>query len=343
MKRLFTLMAIFILAGAAVSAKTEKTLELLPLLSSQSSQQNRLWVGTFQLAWNDLMEGIVNGPVEFEDFESPLVKELNKQKFKAGQLNEDSYYKTYGLVSPELKAQIKEAIKEKFDETSDIIDSMDWTPGNYIVYAILKKDFKFLTAFDRLKPEKFGSSLKKVEYFGINKDSENILRHTLNVLFYNSSKDFAVAIKTQGSDILYLYRTDDDKTFDRLYSDMFMKNVQYDGSYEFTSKDELKVPNISLYKEQSFDEICNHKIKDTDMTISQALETVDFKMDNEGVKLKSEASIAVKMLLLYPEIMEPRKFYFNDTFVMFLQENDKIKPYFALRVNDVSLINKTGK
>ena len=79
------------------------------------------------------------------------------------------------------------------------------------------------------------------------------------------------------------------------------------------------------------------------MKISQALETIDFKMDNEGVKLKSEAAIAVTMSSLMPERVKPRDFNFDDTFVMFLQESDKIKPYFALRVDDVSLINKTGR
>lgn len=345
MKKILVLLCILLLAGGAVVARSEKTLDVLPLLSSKSEQQNRVWVGTFQLVWNDLMDGIVKGPVKFEDYKSPLAKQLNKQKFKADQLSEDSYYKTYGETSPELKAEIEAAIKEKFNETSDILDSIDWTkaPGKYFVYAMLKKDFKFLTAFDKLKPARFAHSFKKVDYFGIDSKSDSALDNMVNVLFYNSKNDFAVAIKTDGNDVVYLYRTDDDKTFDKLYSDMFMKKVYYEGPSKFNSDDELKVPNISLYREKSFDELCNHKIKGTDMIISQALETIDFKMDNEGVKLKSEAAIAVRMSALLPEKIEPRKFYFDDTFVLFLQEADKMKPYFALRVDDVSLINKTGR
>ena len=345
MKKILVLLCILLLAGGAVVARSEKTLDVLPLLSSKSEQQNRVWVGTFQLVWNDLMDGIVKGPVKFEDYKSPLAKQLNKQKFKADQLSEDSYYKTYGETSPELKAEIEAAIKEKFNETSDILDSIDWTkaPGKYFVYAMLKKDFKFLTAFDKLKPARFAHSFKKVDYFGIDRKSDSALDNMVNVLFYNSKNDFAVAIKTDGNDVVYLYRTDDDKTFDKLYSDMFMKKVYYEGPSKFNSDDELKVPNISLYREKSFDELCNHKIKGTDMIISQALETIDFKMDSEGVKLKSEAAIAVRMSALLPEKIEPRKFYFDDTFVLFLQEADKMKPYFALRVDDVSLINKTGR
>ncbi len=345
MKKLLVLLCILLLAGGAAMAKTEKSLDVLPLLASPSNQANRVWVGTFQLVWNDLMDGIVKGPVKFEDYKSPLAKQLNKQKFKADQLSEDSYYKTYGETSPELKAQIETAIKEKFNETSDILNSFDWTPepGKYFIYAMLKKDFKFLTAFDKLKPARFAHSFKKVDYFGIDENSDKVLDNMINVLFYNSKDDFAIAIRTDGNDIVYLYRTDDDKTFDKLYSDMFMKKAYYEGPSKFNENDELKVPNINLYREKSFDELCNHKIKGTDMIISKALETIDFKMDNQGVKLKSEAAMAVTTCALIPEKQEPRKFYFNDTFVLFLQETDKIKPYFALRVDDVSLINKTGR
>ena len=346
MKKLFVLIVVLLFATSVTFAKTSQSLDVLPLMSSQSAQQNRLWVGTFQLAWNDLMDGIVNGPVKFTGGTPALVKALNKQTFKAEDLSESSYYKTYGETSPELKVEIETAIKEKFNETSDILDGMDWSKGEgkYTVYAMLKKDFKFMTAFDKLKPARFARSLSKVNFFGIGNNSEKILDDMVRVLFYNSSNDFAVAILTEGNDVLYLYRTSDNKSFDKLYADMQNKESEYMGNREFAPKDELKIPDINLYKMKSFDELCGHRIKGTDFEIDQAIETVDFKMNNEGVKLKSEALIMTKMTALLPtEVSKPRKFFFDDTFVMFLQEADKEQPYFALRVYDVSMINKTGK
>lgn len=339
MKKFLTLAMLVMLAGNTAMAKSD--LDVLPLFSSQSNQQNRVWVGTFQLAWNDLMDGIVKGPVKFTNGTPKLVKDLNKQSFKANQLDENSYYKTYGETSPELKTQIETAIKEKFNEKSDILDGMDWAKGEgkYTVYAMLKKDFKFLTAFDKLKPERFGRSFAKVNYFGIDKKSDNALDNMVHVLFYNSSDDYAVAIATEGEDVLYLYKTKDDKNFEKLYCDMFIKKAKYDGNTEFAEKDELKIPDIDFYKLKSFNELCNHHIKGTNFEIDQAIETIDFKMNNEGVKLKSEALIMTKLTAMLPtEVSKPRKFYFDDTFVLFLQEKDK--PYFALRVNDISIVNK---
>lgn len=348
-KKITALLAgLFLLGGLSVSAldKHAETLALLPTMNTESTAQNRIWVGTFQLVWNDLMDGIVKGPVKFKGKKSIIAEQLNKQDFTKEMLSENSYYTKYGATSPELRKAIEEGLKEKFNETSDILGSADWTPGpeRYTLYAMLKKDFKFLTAFDKLKQEKFGKNKEKVQYFGIDNDSDSILDKTVHVLFYNSSKDFAVVIYTQTDDVLYLYRTNDDKTFDKLYTDMFIKRAKYDGPSKFMEKDQLKVPNIALYKEQSFDELCNRPIKGTNMLLAQTLETVDFKMDNEGVKLKSEALIATDMAaLLPPEHLKPRKFYFDDKFVIFLQERGKDKPYFAMRVTDVAAINKTAR
>lgn len=348
-KKITALLAgLFLLGGLSVSAldKHAETLALLPTMNTESTAQNRIWVGTFQLVWNDLMDGIVKGPVIFKGKKSITAEQLNKQDFTKEMLSENSYYTKYGETSPELKKAIEEGIKEKFNETSDVLDSADWTPGaeKYTLYAMLKKDFKFLTAFDKLKQEKFGKNKEKVQYFGIDKNSDKILDKTVHVMFYNSAKDFAVVVYTQTDDVLYLYRTNDNKTFDKLYSDMFIKRAKYDGTTDFTEKDLLKIPNISLYKEQSFDELCNRPIKGTNMQLDKALETVDFKMDNEGVKLKSEAIIATKMSAMLPaKKVKPRKFYFDNTFVMFLQEQGKDKPYFAMRVTDVAAINKTAR
>ncbi|MDR1168905.1 MAG: hypothetical protein LBK53_08490 [Heliobacteriaceae bacterium] len=339
MKKIITLLLIFVMCSGCAFA-----LDVLPLMSSKSEQQDRVWVGTFQLVWNDFSDGIVKGPVQFRGGKSKLAEELNKRDFTADRLSESSYYKTYGAISPDLKAQIETAIKEKFNETSDILGMIDWTPatGKYLVYAMLKKDFKFLVPFDKLKQEKFGKNREKIQYFGINNKSKGNLRDQISVLFYNSADDFALKIRTEGRDELYLYRTRKDETFDKLYTAMTAE--EYDGFKGFAPKDELKVPDINLYALKSFDELCGRKIKHTKgLIINTALETVDFKMNNEGVKLKSEAAIATAKSILIPQELKPRKFYFDDTFVLFLKEQGRDKPYFALRVHDAALVNKTGK
>ena len=75
----------------------------------------------------------------------------------------------------------------------------------------------------------------------------------------------------------------------------------------------------------------------TNLVINQAVESVKFDMNHKGVKLKSEAGLTAEVTsLLPPEELVPRLFYFDDTFVIFLKETEKNKPYFALRVNDIT-------
>ena len=83
-------------------------------------------------------------------------------------MSEKSYYKTICKVTKNTKKQINKALKKKFKETSDLIDKLDLSPRNdkFIVYSMLKKDFEFIKAFDKLGTSSFGDAVP-AEYFGI--------------------------------------------------------------------------------------------------------------------------------------------------------------------------------
>ena len=73
------------------------------------------------------------------------------------------------------------------------------------------------------------------------------------------------------------------------------------------------------------------------MYIKQALQTIEFELNNYGGSVKSEALIEdVKNSI-------PNKggeFIFNDTFLLYLKEENKEKPYFALRVDNTDILVK---
>ncbi len=321
-----------------------KPIEIVPTMSTESNAQNRIWVGTFQIVWNELMDNIIYGPIRFVGDTPKVVKDLNKQSFKKSNISDKSYYTKYGPVSPELKKEIEKGIKEKFNETSDILDSFDWTKDGQrlFVYAMLKKDFKFLQAFDKLAEAPFAKNYNyNVQYFGINDSSNKKLYKNVKVLFYNNSEDFAVKLFTKDKDEVILYRTNEDKTFSKYYSELNEKTSKYHGNKKFVKEDELMVPEISLYQETNFPEVEGRDIRRTNFRIDRSIETVDFKMNNEGVKLKSEAAVMVRMTSLRPD--NGRHFYFMDNFVLFLTEKGQNTPYYAMKVSDVETLNKTGR
>lgn len=328
------------LCGFSLFKKKEKS-AMAPTseqkISSYNSTQNNLWCVTFQLVWNELSDKFVKGPIIFEGGNPTIVDELNKKLYTSDILSDESYYTTFGKISTDLKKDIEKTIKKKFNEKSDILDMINWNAkDSYLFYSILKKNFTFLSAFDRLSASSFNNSEENFKYFGINDKSDKKLKENVSVLFYNSPDEYAVKLRTNEKEDVILYRTDKDDTFIN-YFDYIAKNSQFEN---LSSKDELKIPDIDVDKTLSYDELCGKKIEGTEYVISQALQTIKFKMDNKGGSLKSEAAIAIMRTSLLPPVEQSRKFFFDKPFVLFLIEEGKDKPYYAMKVNNTEFLVK---
>ena len=168
------------------------------------------WCGTFQLVWNDMKNEVVKQDVILNP-QLDMVKNLKKEDFNETMLSEDYYYKIYRLKSLDLKEQIKNGIKEKFNQTSNILDGLNWLeselddPNNqhvrrYFFYTMLYRKFEFLKEFDKLDNGKFGNKYNNIQYFGIDENKENSVGKQINVLYYNSKDDFAIIINTKTDD-----------------------------------------------------------------------------------------------------------------------------------------------
>lgn len=346
MKKFLTVLSIILVAASCAFA-LQKRPEMLPAYSQNSSQQNKVWVGTFQLVWNEFADNIVKGPVKFVSFDSDIAEALNKQEFKKSMLSENSYYTAYGKPSLKLKEHIEKAILEKFNETSALLNSVNWSDESnaYIFYAMLKKDFKFSAKFDALKNrEKFNYSKEKYKYFGIDKESPSYMYNAVKVLFYNSPFDYAVALQGQNDEVI-LYRTEKNASFKNIYDSLVERTRKYKGTKQFVAGDMLKVPYMSLKQETSYPQLCGKEIQNTDkLYIAQALQTVDFNMNNSGVRLKSEALMDIKTCSInIPVESWGRNFFFNKTFYLFMKEKSKDTPYFAIRVQDMNLYKYQGE
>lgn len=318
-------------------------IEIQPTMASKTNAQDRVWVGAFQIVWNDFMDKIIHNPIRFREGTPTLVNELNKQSFTVDDISESAYYKYVGKVKKNTKKQITKGLKKKLKESSDILNKLELTPRNdmFIVYAMLKKDFEFINSFDKLGKSAFKDGIP-TEYFGIgNQSNKKVLARGVEVMFYNDPSDYAVKLATTGKDEVMLYKNSSNKPFNYIYSDMLKKQKNFNGKTEFKKVDELKIPSIEFFEEKVFEDLTGRRIMGTNLVINQAMESVKFDMNNKGVKLKSEAAMTVMTTsLLPPEELVPRLFYFDDTFVIFLKEKEKRSPYFALRVNDITKFQK---
>ena len=335
--------------------QTSEKIDVVPTFLEKIST-NSAWCGTFQLVWNDMQNEVVGQDIIFNP-QISIVENLNKQSFKESDLSEEYYYKIWGMKTLELKDKIEKGIEDKFNQKSDIIDLLDWSdvPKNdsgysadykeYLFYTMLYREFNFEKVFSVLDKEKFKGlekTFEDIEYFGIDKNTDESVYGQVKVLFYNSKEDFAVILNTKEGDQVLLAKGNNGSTFEEIYDNVRKKQKNYSGNSYFTENDTLKVPKIKLDVLREYKELENNVFKAKNgnaCEISKALQTIKFELDEKGGKIKSEAVIDMKETAAIGDFEKPEKRFFNfdSTYSIFLLEDGKELPYFAANIDDISL------
>jgi len=324
--------------------------DIVPTMEDKISSDS-VWCPTFQLVWNDMKNEVVGQDIHFIEEEEPeYLENLNKELFKEDQISEEYYYKKWGIKSNDLKEELISEIKDKFNENSDVIDeNEDWdawknesdAEKKYIFYTMLKKVFNFETPFDVLDDGIFyseGMDFGDVKYFGIDEDSKEALREQVNILYFNNVNDFAISVNTKENDEVIFAKGTTGENFAQKYENIKNSAENYSGDIKLGDEDTLKIPNLKFYSVNEYEELLRKEFfsnRGTTCEINQAIQTIQFEMNNEGGKLKSEALIEMTEKA---SLMEDtaKILDFDREFVIFVKEKDKEIPYFALNVSDIS-------
>ena len=323
-------------------AKVNTKLNIVTSLEDEITS-NTAWCGTFNLIWNDLKNDLAKQDIIFNP-QPTMVDNLNKGTFNTSYLSEDSYYKVYGTPTPELKKQIEKAIKEKFNETSSILDDFNWEngqDGDHFLYVMLKKQFEFPKVFTKLENGDFGK-YKNVKYFGIDSSTDEAVRDQVEVLYYNSSSDFAIKLKTKQNDEVIISRGNTETNFGDTFKSITEKSSKYKGMHSFSETDKLKIPNIKFNLKEEITEVENKPFtfsNGQEYCIEKALQTIEFELDEKGGRIKSEAGMMNKATAIMPT-EKPRDFLVDDTFTIFLKEEGRDLPYFAAQISDISQVQE---
>lgn len=271
---------------------------------------NNLWIGTLDLAWKDLEEK-VGGRIELEE-NIDIANELNNSSFS----------------------------KEMLDENDYTINVTRTVTNGYNIETKLNKNLNFLYSFDNFNNDynyTFGKDGNDyIKYFGINNASKEELNQNVEVLFYNGNNDFAVLLNTKEGDEIILYRTDENKSFNEYYEDIKNKKDNYNGSTTFEENDELLVPYVNVNGTVAYNELVDKIIKNTNgMYISNVIQDVNFNLNESGCNMKSHATMTTEYLSI-----GSRYFWFRDTFIIFMKEENSNMPYFALKVDNQDILEK---
>ena len=347
-KLLIWILSITIILSGAVYAgyKIYQTYQakIIPSYTSNipAVDTNQIWVGTFQLAWNELAEQLTdNGKVEFVEGNTPLVEELNQKSFTKNDISPEDYYLTVEETRPELKEKIQKEVYEKFKiDNTQTLEKMNFnlTPG-YTIYTMLVKNFHFMHPFEQLQSEAFKQSEQKVKYFGISKNSDVEARENVEILFYHSKEEFAIQLNTVENEEIILYKTKENKTFPEYQKRIEEETKKYEGKRKMQKEEELKIPYMKVDTAVNYEELCGKEIKRKEGGyIVVALQTVKFSLDETGGGVISEGVIQEVRKSEDINQAEERQFDFNDNFILFLKEKDKQKPYLAFKVNSTEIM-----
>ena len=271
---------------------------------------NNVWIGTLDLAWKELEEKL-GRKIELEEVVG-IAEELNKSEFAKDMLDENDY-----------EISIEKTVTDGYD-----------------INAKLDKNLSFLTPFDNFSNDynyTFGKDgTEYIKYFGINNASKEELNDNVEVLFYNEDNEFAVKLRTNESDEIILYRTDEDKSFDTYYNDIKEKTNNYEGTKIFEREDELLVPYVRVNGIISYNELKFKKIKDSNgMYINNVIQDVNFNLNESGCNLESHANVTTEYLSV-----RSRYFDFRDKFIIFMKEKTADRPYFSLKVDNDDILEK---
>lgn len=347
-KLLIWILSITVILSGAVYAgyKIYQTYQakIIPSYTSNipAVDTNQIWVGTFQLAWNELAEQLTdNGKVEFVEGNTPLVEELNQKNFTKNDISPEDYYLTVEETRPELKEKIQKEVYEKFKiDNTQTLEKMNFnlTPG-YTIYTMLVKNFHFVHPFEPLQSEAFKQSEQKVKYFGISKNSDVEARENVEILFYHSKEEFAIQLNTVENEEIILYKTKENKTFPEYQKRIEEETKKYEGKRKMQKEEELKIPYMKVDTAVNYEELCGKQIKrEKGGYIVTALQTIKFSLDETGGGVISEGVIQDVRESEDINKAEERQFDFNDNFILFLKEKDKQKPYLAFKVNSTEIM-----
>lgn len=331
------LVLVMVISGSIYAAiKIVQKVQIVPNTDEVNViNENDIWIGSFKLAWDELGR-FISREVVFEQ-ESKFVNSLNSSKFNKNELSSDDYYLKVGYSTKKLGKEIIDEVKDKYDQipSIDLNNYNPYTKG-ITVYSIINKEFTFENEFDILLSSTFGNSVSKYKYFGINTKSDAKLKDMISVLFYNDNNDFAIQIDTNEGEKLVLYRTDVNSSFDEAYSRVNKASREYTGSRKLNKYDEIKIPFLSLSGMVKYNELSGKTIVGTKgLYIKEAIQQVEFNLNERGGNLKSEAGVATVWL---SENIYGKKYYFNDNFILFMVEQDKEMPYMCLNVETTDIL-----
>lgn len=347
-----------VVAGCGRAYEEEAPLEIPQVDSAQLKQTritcvmdepvisgtNLVYCSTFQLAWNELKDGIIKSDIRMQD-EPPMVELFNKGLATKKDISDSAYMAMAGFGRDGIVDKINQALKGKFQDQAPKVSEQVGS-DEILAYAFLYKNLKFKYVFGKSKYPidfKAASGNISVKGFGIDvdveiPDYEEVVKQ-VSILDYQSDDDFIIRLLTTSvDDEIIMAKINPGKTISEMISTV-QSRIKRGTPASFGSRDILSIPKIDFNVSHSYNELLNKNFTNKgwqEYFIRKALQAIRFRLNEIGVILKSESRSIYSKGSSYVA----RRLVFDKPFLIYLKEKDGQSPYFAMWVDNPELLVK---
>lgn len=221
------------------------------------------------------------------------------------------------------------------------------------VKAKQEVDLSFKPSFEDL-PGELNFLGVPVSAFG-GKETQLAPHHQhLELMFYKNDSHFAIKIRPQEHEhevILFMADTVF-QNFHQMYSVLAEEREESDTlnahpeqiwRYQITDMDQLVIPKIKLKSSYDYPQFVGQTVGWVNNTyvLDEVSQSIDLKLTEDGVRMRTEASITVNMgAVPTDEIPRPKLLVFDKPFYLILSKADKSSPYVILYIADSLLLDK---
>lgn len=289
--------------------------------------QNVLWCASFQMAW-DSAGAKIGRPIRLRP-PSKLADALNGSSFDRSWVDEDSVFTTEGRMDDGVLERINEGCLAKSGKPSRLVEKLgkNADPSDLVFYAMLFKDLEFENPFGKLGNWKIGE--RAVPWFGFSPDQKETgpLLKQVRVHHYAAKNDFVIELLSKpAGDQLLLAKLPELPKSPAEVSRSVLRRLQADAP-EARHDDLLAVPNVVVDEEAQFTDLEGRRVEGKELFVRNAYQTVEFRMDEKGVKLRSEGGVSFGCSA--EARIEPRLMILDPPFALILKRGDAPQPYFV--------------
>lgn len=313
------------------------------------AERNSVYCPTFVIAWDEMRQFLGLKSLRLEG-DPPLAAALNQFEFNRQNLSDAAYVARSGRGDETFRESLREELGRKFPNSRPQLIDSDQQDHELQVFAFLSKSLPFATEFDKLSdPLEFRTAggTAVVKAFGaphprpIDSRSE-LMESQVAILDYVSDDDFIIRLAPVDSkdEILLAKLSPGDtllKTIEVVQRRIRTPDPMHT-DHHFLPTESLAVPMLTACISRSFPEITQRTIEGTDLHISQALQVIQFQLNESGARLESEALILGDNGHIPQYPAGKRSFRLDRPFLLYLNEVGADQPYFAMWIGNSELM-----